>query len=72
MKVIWHCDLLILNVPDEGYLALLPFDIERTGTFNIKRLQCQITFIKYVQNQNVAMTNNLHQVRSISKGRNAK
>jgi hypothetical protein len=30
MKVIWLSNLLIMSVPDEGYLAFQSFDYERT------------------------------------------
>ena len=30
MKVIWLCNLLIMSVPDEGYLAFQSFDYECT------------------------------------------
>jgi hypothetical protein len=30
MKIIWLSNLLIMSVPDEGYLAFQSFDYERT------------------------------------------
>jgi hypothetical protein len=30
MKVVWLSNLLIMSVPDEGYLAFQSFDYERT------------------------------------------